>query len=72
MVQTYKKGFWKIYLIGNKEDWDLALLYIAMGYKMSKHTSLSHFVLTSYFLGGIPFHPLPLLIKWIRLWTWTP
>jgi hypothetical protein len=28
--------------------------------------------LTFYFLGDIPFHPLPLLLKWIRLWTWTP
>jgi hypothetical protein len=40
----------------NKEDWDLALLYIAMGYKMSKHASLSHFF--PYFLVfGI--HPNP-------------
>jgi hypothetical protein len=22
-------------------------------------------------LGDIPVHPLPLLFKWIRLWTWT-
>jgi hypothetical protein len=28
--------------------------------------------LTFYFLGKIPFHPLPLLLKWTRLWTWTP
>jgi hypothetical protein len=27
--------------------------------------------LTFYFLGDIPFHPLPLLFKWTRLWTWT-
>ncbi len=27
--------------------------------------------LTFYFLGDIPFHPLPLLLKWTRLWTWT-
>jgi len=26
--------------------------------------------LTFYFLGNIPFHPLPLLFKWTRLWTW--
>jgi hypothetical protein len=26
---------------------------------------------TFYFLGDIPFHPLPLLLKWTRLWTWT-
>jgi hypothetical protein len=27
---------------------------------------------TFYFLGDIPFHPLPLLFKWSKLWTWTP
>ncbi len=27
---------------------------------------------TFYFLGDIPFHPLPLLFKWTRLWTQTP
>ncbi len=26
---------------------------------------------TFYFLGDIPFH-LPLLLKWTKLWTWTP
>jgi hypothetical protein len=31
MVQTCKKGLRKICLIRNKEDWDLALLYITMG-----------------------------------------
>jgi hypothetical protein len=30
------------------------------------------YLLTFYFLGDIPFHPFPLLLKWIRLWTWTP
>ncbi len=29
-------------------------------------------LLTFYFLGNIPFHPLPLLFKWTGLWTWTP
>jgi len=29
-------------------------------------------LLTFYFLGDIPFHPLPLLLKWTRLWIWTP
>jgi len=28
-------------------------------------------LLTFYFLGDIPFHPFPLLLKWTRLWTWT-
>jgi len=25
-----------------------------------------------YFLGDISFHLLPLLLKWTRLWIWTP
>jgi hypothetical protein len=61
MVQTCKKGFWKICLIGNKEDWDLALLYIAMGYNMSKcvfvtYAFLFHF--SPYFLL-FGKHPIP-------------
>ncbi len=28
-------------------------------------------LLTFYFLRDIPFHPLPLLLKWTKLWTWT-
>jgi hypothetical protein len=48
MVQTCQKGFWKICLTGKKKDWDLALPYIAMGYRMLKHTSLFHFA--PYFL----------------------
>ncbi len=71
MVQTYKKGLWKICLTRNKEDWGLALPYIAMGYKMS-NTPLCLILLTFYFLGDISFHPLPLLLKWTRLWTCIP
>jgi hypothetical protein len=26
-------------------------------------------LLTFYFLGNFPFHPLPLLFKWTKLWT---
>jgi hypothetical protein len=72
MVQTCEKRLWNIYLTKNKEDWDLALPYIAMGYKMSKHPLCLISLLTFYFLGNIPFHLLPLLFKWTRLWTWTP
>ncbi len=56
MVQTCKKGLWKIYLSRNKEDWALALPYIAMGYRMSKHASLYHF--SPYFLL-FGKHPIP-------------
>ncbi len=56
MVQTCKKGLWKICLTRNKEDWDLALPYITMGYMMSKHVSLSHF--SPYFLL-FGRHPIP-------------
>jgi hypothetical protein len=63
MVQTCKKGLWKIYLTGNKEDWDLALHYIAMGYKMSKHASLYHF--SPYFLlfGRHPIPPSSIVVQ---------
>ncbi len=29
-------------------------------------------LLTFYFLAAIPFHLFPLLLKWTKLWTWTP
>jgi hypothetical protein len=29
------------------------------------------FLLIFYFLGDVPFHLLPLMFKWTRLWTWT-
>jgi hypothetical protein len=56
MVQIYKKGLRKICLTGNKGDWDLALPYITIGYKMSKHASLFHFA--PYFLH-FGKHPIP-------------
>jgi hypothetical protein len=63
MVQTCKKGLRKICLTKNKEDWDLALLYIAMGYRMSKHAFLSHF--SPYFLlfGRHPIPPFSIAIQ---------
>jgi hypothetical protein len=54
--QTFNKGLRNICLTGNKEDWDLALPYITMGYRMSKHASLSHF--SPYFLL-FGRHPIP-------------
>jgi len=56
MVQTCKKGLRKICLTRNKEDWDLALPYIAMGYRMSKHTSLFQSSFYFLFFGR---HPIP-------------
>jgi hypothetical protein len=56
MVYTSKKELWKICLTKNKEDWDLALPYIAVGYMMSKQASLSHF--SPYFLL-FARHPIP-------------
>jgi hypothetical protein len=56
MVHTCKKGLRKIFLTKNKEDWDLALPYIAMGYKMSKHAFLSHFFPYFLLFGK---HPIP-------------
>jgi len=57
MVQTCKKGFQKICLTKNKEDWNLALPYITMGYKMSKHASLFHFSPYFLFFGRRPIAP---------------
>jgi hypothetical protein len=54
MVQTCKKGLRKICFTRNKEDWDPALPYITMGYRMSKHTSLSHFTLYFLLFGRLP------------------
>jgi len=51
-----QKGLQKNCLTRNKEDWDLALPYIAMGYMMSKHASLFHF--SPYFLL-FGRHPIP-------------
>jgi hypothetical protein len=56
MVQTCKKWIKNFFLSKNKEDWDFALPYIAMGYKMSKHTSLSHFYPYFLLFGR---HPIP-------------
>jgi hypothetical protein len=56
MVQTCKKGLWKICFTRNNEDWDLAFPYIAMGYMMSKHTSLFHFSPHFLLFGR---HPIP-------------
>ncbi len=56
MVQTCMKGLQKICSTRNKEDWDLALPYIATDYRMSKHASLSHF--SPYFLL-FGRHPIP-------------
>ncbi len=51
-----KKGLWKICFTRNKKDWDLALPYIAMGYRMSKHISSFHFSLYFLLFGK---HPIP-------------
>jgi len=69
MVQTCKKGFRNIYLIKNKEDWDLTSPWVT-GCPIMPPCLIS--LLTFYFLGDIPFHPFPLLFKWTKLWTWIP
>jgi hypothetical protein len=63
MVQTCKKGLRKFCFTRNKKDWDLALPYIAMGYRMSKHASLSHF--SPYFLlfGRHPIPPSSIVVQ---------
>jgi hypothetical protein len=63
MVQTCKKKLRKICLTRNKKDWALALPYITMGYRMSKHASLFHF--SPYFLlfGRHPIPPFSIVVQ---------
>ncbi len=63
MVQTCKKGLWKICLTRNKEDQDLALPYITMGYMMSKHASLFHFSLYFLLFGRHPIPPFSIIAQ---------
>jgi len=63
MVQMYKKRLRKICLTKNKEDWDLALPYIAMGYRMSKHASLFHFFLYFLLFGRHPIPPFSIVAQ---------
>jgi len=63
MVQTCKKGFRNICLAGNKEDWDLALPYITMGYRMSKHASLCHFAPYFLLFGRHPIPPSSIVVQ---------
>ncbi len=72
MVQMCKKGLRKICLTRNKEDWDLAFPYIAWVIRCLNMPFCFIFLLIFFFLGDIPFHHLPLLFKWTKLWTWTP
>ncbi len=58
-----QEGTSKICLIRNKEDWDLALPYIAMGYKMSKHASLFHFSLYFLLFGRHPIPPFSIVAQ---------
>jgi len=72
MVQTCKKGLRKICLTKKKriKTWP----YVTSPWvTRCPNTPLCLIsFLTFYFLGDIPFHPLPLLLKWTKLWTWTP
>ena len=47
MVQTMKQGLRKTLLHRQREDWDLFLPYVAMGYRMKKQASSGY---TPYFL----------------------
>jgi len=63
MVHTCKKELWNICFIWNKEDWNLALPYIAMGYRMSKHTFLSHFTPHFLLFGRHPTPPSSIVVQ---------
>jgi hypothetical protein len=58
-----RRDFERFCFTGNKEDWDLALPYIAMGYKMSKHTYLSHFAFYFLFFRKHPIPPFSIVVQ---------
>ena len=47
MVQTMKNGLRKKLLTQHRDDWDLFLPYVAMGYRMTPQSSLGY---SPYFL----------------------
>jgi hypothetical protein len=63
MVQPCKEGFRKISLTGNKEDWDLTLPYVTMGYRMSKHSPLFHFAPYFPLFGRHPIPPSSIVVQ---------
>jgi hypothetical protein len=63
MVQTCKKGLQNFCLTMNRKDWHLALPYIAIGYRMSKHASLSHFPPYFLFFGRHPIPPFSIVAQ---------
>jgi hypothetical protein len=63
MVRTCKKGLQKFCFTRNKEDWDLTLPYIAMGYKMSKFAFLFHFSLYFLLFGRHPIPPFSIVAQ---------
>jgi hypothetical protein len=67
-----KRDFGKFASLGTKKirTWPYLTSPWVIGCLNTLHCLISLF--TFYFLGDIPFHPLPLLFKWTRLWTWTP
>ncbi len=67
-----RKDFQKICLTRNKEDWTWPYLTSPWVTRCPNTPFCLISFLTFYFLGDFPFHPFPLLLKWTRLWTWTP
>jgi hypothetical protein len=58
MVQTMKRRLWKYSLKkGHHDDWDLQLLWIAMGYRFRKHASLASFSPYYLLFGRHPVLP---------------
>jgi hypothetical protein len=72
MVQTCKKGLRKFASLRTKRigTWPSHTLPWVTECPNTPLYLIS--LLTFYFLGDTPFHPLPLLLKWTRLWTWIP
>jgi hypothetical protein len=67
-----RRDFERFASLGTKriETWPYFTLPWVTGCPNTPFCLISLF--TFYFLGDIPFHLLPLLLKWTKLWTWTP
>lgn len=59
-MQTTKVTLRKICLQHSKEKWDLMLPYVAMGYRMSRHALLGHFLPYFLLFGRDPVPPAAL------------
>jgi hypothetical protein len=71
MLQTCKKDLGKFASLRTKRIGTWPYLTLPWVTRCPNMPRCFIFLFTFYFLGDIPFHPFPLLLKWTRLWIWT-